>query len=150
MSSNIAFKARTFRLTKSHQYADQLWTSNLSTIASPTTLGRTDSVKAAYLPNGDSAVPTVFGVLSWDAPSGSVDASCTIRVFDTQSNTVIPAASFTSSRADFSGMVATTQGLEIDGAWRIVRDPVTDALAFQRKNADGIYQTKHTISSSGP
>ena len=76
------FKAKTFRLTKSTQYADQLWLKSLSTIATPSTEGQTDSVRAAYLPGGDTAVPTVFGTLSWKAPNEGNPGQCAINVSD--------------------------------------------------------------------
>lgn len=144
----ITFKAKTFRLNKSHQYADQLWLKNISTIASPSTTGETDSVKAAYLPDGDTALPTVFGMLSWTAPSSTIEAHCKINVFDADSH-MVTAASFTPSNASFSGIVRTPQGLEIDNTWRISIDSSSSGLAFEKFNElTGMYEVKHVISSA--
>lgn len=145
---SIAFKAKAFRLNQSHQYADQLWIKNISTIASSGTTGRTDSVKAAYLPEGDTAIPTVFGVLSWDAPGVATSGVCNIKVFDTDQSSMATAASFTPSKASFSGVVSTSQGIEIDNAWRIAIHPDSSGLAFEKYNAaTGAYDVKHIISS---
>lgn len=142
-----SFKAKTFRLNKSHQYADQLWLKSVGTIATPTTTGQTDSVKAAYLPEGDLAIPTVFGVLSWNAPGLATSGECKIKVFDNSSQ-MVTAASFTPEKASFSGLVNSAQGLEIDGKWRISIDPVTSGLTFAQKNtATGLYETKHMVTS---
>jgi hypothetical protein len=144
----IEFKARAFRLNRSDQYADQLWTRTLSTIAEPSSGGTTDALKAAYLPSGDLAVPTVFGVLSWTSPSSLGSAQCRIRLFDSATNAVTTAASFTSTRAEFAGLVATPQGLEIDGTWRIHVDAATGSLVFQWRNPSGVFETKHAITYS--
>lgn len=144
----IAFKAKTFRLNSSHQYADQLWTKNISTIATTATTGKTDSVSAAYLPEGDTAIPTVFGVLSWTAPGVSTSGECNIRVFDHELSTMVTAASLTPSKAAFAGMLSTPQGLEIDHMWRISVHAASSGLAFEKYNAaTGVYEVKHTISS---
>lgn len=144
----ITFKAKTFRLNRSHQYADQLWLKNISTIASPSTTGETNSVNAAYLPDGDTALPTVFGMLSWTAPSSTIDAQCNIKVFDSTSH-MVTAASFTPTKASFSGIVSTSQGLEIDNTWKISIDTSSLGLVFAKYNAStGLYEVKHIISSA--
>lgn len=148
----VAFKATRFRLNTSTQYADQLWLKNVSTVASPATMGTTDSVKAAYLPNGDGAVPTIFGVMNWQAPLSGNPSECNIKVLDSASSTLETALKLTNDRAQFSGMVASSQGMEIgSGAsapWRMTVDPVTGSLLFLKYNSStGVYEEKHAIST---
>jgi hypothetical protein len=136
----IGFKAKTFRLNKSHQYADHLWLRSVSTVANSLS-GATDSVTAAHLPEGDMAIPTVFGALSWAAPGASTGGECRIRVFDTSSH-MVTAAAFTSEKASFSGMV------EIGDRWQISVDPVSSNLVFKAAHpATGVYEIKHVITS---
>ena len=148
MTLPINFKANAFRANRSHQYADQLWLKSIATIASPSTTGKTDSVSAAYLPNGDTAIPTVFGVLSWKAPNPTTSAECSIKLQSTNSAPLVTAATFTSERALFSGTVHTASGVEIGNQWRIAVDPVSSSLVFEKANAvTGAYEVKHSITS---
>lgn len=136
----IGFKAKTFRLNKSHQYADHLWLRSVSTVASSLS-GMTDSVTAAHLPDGDTAIPTVFGALSWAAPGVSTGGECRIRLFDT-SSTMVTAAAFTAEKAAFSGVV------EIGNRWQISVDPASSSLVFKAMNpVTGVYEIKHVITS---
>jgi len=155
MTTTTTFKASTFRLTRSSsQYADHLWLKGISTVASPSTTGRTDSLSAAYLPNGDSAIPNIFGKLSWTAPTTGTtpedadDATCNIQVLSPTSQQLVTAASFTSGIASFSGIVHTAAGLEIGDTWRVSVDPLTESLRFEKFNeVTGLYNVMQSITS---
>jgi hypothetical protein len=154
MTTTTTFKASTFRLNRSNQYADHLWLKGISTVASPSTTGRTDSLSAAYLPNGDSAIPNIFGKLSWTAPTTGTtpqdtdDATCNIQVLSPTSQQLVTAASFTSGKASFSGIVRTAAGLEIGDTWRVSVDPLTETLQFEKFNmVTGRYDVMQSITS---
>jgi len=137
----ITFKANTFRLNRSHQYADHLWLRSVGTIATSAS-GATDSVIAAHLPEGDMAIPTVFGALSWTAPGASGNGECRIKLADTSSH-MVTAASFTAEKAAFFGGV-----VEIGNRWQISVDPASSGLVFKAMNpVTGVYETKHVITS---
>lgn len=75
------FKAKNFRFTKSTQYADQLWLKTMGTIATAYTYGQSDSLRVAYLAEDSTAVPAVFGSMSWTAPL-EAPTRCTINLLD--------------------------------------------------------------------
>ena len=154
MTTTTTFKASTFRLTRSSQYADHLWLKGISTVASPSTTGRTDSLSAAYLPNGDTAIPNIFGKLSWTAPitgtdtENARDATCNIQVLPPTSQELVTAASFTAEKTSFSGAVRTAAGLEFGDSWRISTDPINASLRFEKFNEDtGVYEIMQSITS---
>lgn len=141
------FKASSFRLNRSSQYADHLWLKGISTVASPLTSGRTNSLSATYLPNGNTAIPNVFGMLSWNAPSADA-ATCDIQVISPTSQQLVTAASFTTEKTSFSGAVRTATGLEIGDSWRISEDPLTASLRFEKKNLQtGVYEAMQSITA---
>lgn len=79
--SMSTFKAKNFRYTKSTQYADQLWLKTVGTIATAWTYGQSDSLRVAFLGEDSTAVPAVFGSMSWTAPLSS-PSQCTIKLLD--------------------------------------------------------------------
>lgn len=95
------FKATAFRSSSGTQYGDQLWLNGLGTIATPSTEGRTVALKAAYLEDGDAAIPSVFGSLSWTAPTEEALAQCTVNVYD--GFDVAPAMTIDLYEAKFNG-----------------------------------------------
>jgi hypothetical protein len=105
------FKATTFRLNNSTQYADQLWLKSLGAIATSSTDGETEAFKAAYLDDGNLAVPSVFGSMSWGMPvegSSRVEPSrCTIKLFEGED--MVPAATFEPFVATFPGTVSAAE-----------------------------------------
>ncbi len=152
MTTTTTFKASSFRLTRSSQYADHLWLKGISTVASPSTTGRTDSLSAAYLPNGDTAIPNIFGKLSWTAPTTGTGnagaATCNIQVLSPTSQELVTAASFTAEKTSFLGAVRTATGLEFGDSWRISADPLNASLRFEKFNEDmGVYEIMQSITS---
>jgi hypothetical protein len=149
-TTTTTFKAASFRLNRSSQYADHLWLKGISTVASPSTTGRTDSLSAAYLPNGDTAIPNIFGKLSWSAPTtGTENATCNIQVLSPTSQELVTAASFTAEKTSFSGAVRTAAALEFGDTWRISVDPLTESLRFEKMNQDtGVYEPMQSITST--
>ena len=142
----MAFTASTFRLTNSLQYADELWLRSLAAVATPATGGRVDAVRAAFLPDGEAAQPSVFGALSWQAasvPGG--DARCSINVFDGAQGAVVPAMNVAPKTVSVAGT------LELNTAagapWRLAVDETGNILMIQ-KWIDGEYQTKSLVSHS--
>lgn len=148
MALTTTFKASTFRLNRSNQYADHLWLNGISTIASPSTTGTTDSLRAAYLPGGDTAIPNIFGKLSWNAPVSGTAANCDIQVLSPISHELTTAVTLTSEKSTFSGIVHTALGLEIGNLWRISVDPQTSSLRFEKMNeVTGKYEAMQIITS---
>jgi hypothetical protein len=142
-SSTFQFKPRSFRLNRSAQYADQLWLKTVSTVVMPSTEGaHIDSVRAAYLPEGDAAVPSVFGVLSWQAPLVSLPAECQVQFHD--GTAMVPAMTVQPSRTAFTGVAAAADWLEVgtgSNRWRIVPNEADGSLATQ-KWEDGAWVTR--------
>ncbi len=152
MTSPVAFKATRFRVNTSTQYADQLWLKNISTVATPDTLGQTDSVKAAYLPDGNSAIPSVFGTMTWKAPLEASPSECSIKLYDSSTSTMETVATMTQAKAQFSGWMASNVGMEIGSGtsapWHVTMNPTTGSLVFSKYNpSTGVYDWKHEISA---
>jgi len=148
MTLTTTFKASKFRLNQSNQYADHLWLNGISTVASPSTTGTTDSLRAAYLPSGDTAIPNIFGKLSWHAPMAGTAANCDIQVVSPVSQALTTAVSLTAEKSSFSGIVHTALGLEIGNVWRISVDSQTSSLCFEKMNeGTGKYETMQIITS---
>lgn len=147
----MAFKASTFRLTDSLQYADELWLRSLGAVAQPATGGRVDAVRAALLPDeGDTAQPVVFGSLSWQAaaapgPAVGPGAHCTINVFDASQGNVVPAMNVAAAAVTVAGSLEINAGA--GAPWRLAVDETGDILMIQ-KWVDGAYQTKSLVSHS--
>jgi hypothetical protein len=148
MTATTTFKASAFRLNRSSQYADHLWLKGISTVASPSTTGRTDSLSAAYLPNGDTAIPNIFGKLSWNSPTIDTPANCEIQVLSPTSQQLVTAASFTTEKTSFSGTLRTAASLEIGNTWRISVEQLTGSLRFEKLNEQtGVYEVMQSITA---
>ncbi len=123
------FKATTYRLNSSTQYADQLWLNALGAIATPSTGGVTESVKAAYLDDGSLAVPTVFGSMSWKAPMDASSGRCTIKLFDGEDT--VDAVTIEPSVATFNGDCIVTGRVlaaELEGPIMTTEQPFVTSI----------------------
>lgn len=148
------FKAKTFRLNASTQYADQLWLNSLGAIATSSTGGEAESVKVAYLADDDNAVPSVFGSMSWRTATEEVPSYCQIKLYDGVD--MVPAMTVEPTLATFNGDLlaagrGTLSGLTVDGpvyfpsmpasssSMFMTWDPSTGEVSYSESSAIGEY-----------
>jgi hypothetical protein len=145
------FKARTFRLNKSSQYADKVWLNSLGTIATSSTAGETVSVKVAYLDDDDNAVPAVFGSMSWRTATEEVPAYCKINLFD--GTDMVTAMYMEPSLVTFNGdcnVTGRVYAAQLEGTLNTSEQPqVTSLGTLSGLTVDGPLYVPSLPTSSG-